>query len=360
MKKLLLLAVLISGISTGCNRQESTLPTRRNIVDAVFASGNVLTENQYIVTPQAEGYLSQIFFREGDSVKAGQVLFTIENIAQPEQLVNAETNYEYALSNARANSPVLNQLLAQKKQIENKLKTDSLNFVRHQKLVKSGAVSQVDYEKAKVSYENSLQDLISVNNEISDTKNKLDLEVSKNRANLATQQNTSSYYKIVAASDGVIFEIQKQRGELVKRGEPLAEIGSGKYIAKLFIAEEDINKLKLGQEVFIELNAERGKSYRANISKVYPYFDSKEQSFLAEATFAESTALLKSGTQLQANIKTSEKNNAIVIPSEYLLPGDFILDKNQDQVKVTVGIRSNEWVEIISGLDESSIIYYPR
>jgi multidrug resistance efflux pump len=50
--------------------------------------------------------------------------------------------------------------MAQRNQVKNKLETDSLNFIRYEKLVQSGAVSQIDYEKAKVSYENSKQDLV--------------------------------------------------------------------------------------------------------------------------------------------------------------------------------------------------------
>jgi len=357
MKMFILFSVVLITIAiTGCKRQESTRASRKNIVEAVFASGNIITENQYIITSQADGYLSKTFFNEGDSVKAGQILFFIENNAQSAQLENAEVGYQNSVSNISNNSPVLQQLMAQSNQVKNKLETDSLNFVRYQKIVQSGAVSLIDYDKARVSYENSKQDLVSINNQISDTKNKLQLEVSNYKANLAMQQNASSYYKIRADVDGVIFQIQKKRGELIKRGEPVAEIGSGKFIAKLFIGEEDINKLKLGQEVYIELNAEKNKSYKAHLSNIYPYFDSKEQSFIAEATFDESITNLKSGTQLQANVKTNEKASALVIPAEYLLPGDFILDKKNERVKVTVGIRTSEWVEILSGVDASTPI----
>jgi len=72
--------------------------------------------------------------------------------------------------------------------------------------------------------------------------------------------------------------------------------------------------------------------------------------------FDESIGSLKSGTQLQANIRINEKADALVIPAEYLLPGDFIMDKNNGQVKVTVGIRNSDWVEILSGTDDSSTI----
>jgi len=76
--------------------------------------------------------------------------------------------------------------------------------------------------------------------------------------------------------------------------------------------------------------------------------------------FDETIVNLKSGTQLQANIKINEKADALVIPAEYLLPGDFILDKNNGQVKVTVGIRNSDWVEILSGADDSTTILLPK
>lgn len=345
---------------SGCNQQKTTQPMRKHIVDAVFASGSIVSENQYVVTSQTDGYLNKSFLVEGDSVRKGQVFFCIENESQAEQLENAKANYAYSKLNVADNSPVLEQLIAQRLQIKNKLVTDSLNFIRHQKLNKSGAVSQVDYEKAKVTFENSKQDLFSINNQISDTKNKLQLEVTKSKANLASQQNTSSFYNISSKVDGVILQIHKKEGELVKRAEPIAEIGSGTILAKLFIVEEDINKLMLNQDVFIELNTEKNKSYKAILSKIYPYFDAQEQSFIAEAQFVDKIKDLKSGTQLQANIKTNEKSDALVIPAEYLLPGNFVITKTQQKIKVTVGIRTSEWIEILSGIDETSILILPN
>jgi multidrug efflux pump subunit AcrA (membrane-fusion protein) len=343
-----------------CNQNNSTAPVRKDIIEAVFASGNVITKNRYIVTSQSEGYLDKVFFIEGDSVKAGQPLFLIENESQEEQLENAQANYEYSKSNAKENSPILEQLIVQKLQIKNKLETDSINFIRHRKLIKTGAVSKVDYEKAKLAYDNSKQDLISIENQIDDRKNILQLELLKSKANLASQQNTSSFYQIRSKVDGIVLQTHKTKGELIKRGEHVSEVGSGEFIAKLLIVEEDINKISVGQEVYIELNTEKNKSYKAHLSKVYPFFDSQEQSFIAEAKFIEPVFHLISGTQLQANIRVRDKSDALVIPTEFLLPGDFILSKNKEKVKVVVGIRTSEWVEILSGIDETSTLMLPN
>jgi hypothetical protein len=49
-------------ILSGCKQNNSTTPERKNIVEAVFASGNVITKNHYIVTSQTEGYLDKATF----------------------------------------------------------------------------------------------------------------------------------------------------------------------------------------------------------------------------------------------------------------------------------------------------------
>jgi len=45
---------------------EMTGATEQYVNDAVFASGNIITEHQYVVTSQADGYLSKSIFNEGD------------------------------------------------------------------------------------------------------------------------------------------------------------------------------------------------------------------------------------------------------------------------------------------------------
>lgn len=346
---------------TGCNQQERTTPQRKDIVDVVFASGSIITDNDYMVTSQSEGYLVKSFVEEGDKVSTGQPLFHIYDDAQKVQLESAEANYRYALSNSRPNSAVLMQLNAQLIQAKNKLSNDSLNFRRYQNLVKSNAVSQADYDKAMLSFDNSQQELQAIENQIADTKKNLSLDLIRAKASLASQQSTSSYYTLSSAVDGTVLQKFKKDGELVKKGETVAEIGSGAFIAKLFISEEDINKIKLGQDVYIELNTEKNRGFQAIISKIYPSFDTQEQSFVAEARFIEPIMSIKSGTQLQANIVIQQKRDALVVPTNYLLPNNNVMIADgRKKVEVTVGIKTTQWTEILKGLDENTTIVLPN
>ena len=54
-----------------------------------------------------------------------------------------------------ANSPQIQQVKLQIAQAKLQTETDKANYLRHENLVKTQAVSQVSYEKAKLQYESS-------------------------------------------------------------------------------------------------------------------------------------------------------------------------------------------------------------
>jgi hypothetical protein len=87
-----------------------------------------------------------------------------------------------------------------------------------------------------------------------------------------------------------------------------------------------------------------------------PAFHTGTQSFIVKAYFTDSLDFRIAGTQLEANIITGTKKNALVIPREYLSYGDNVTLKNKKVVHVTKGIVSSEWVEITGGINEHDML----
>ncbi len=360
-KYLFQLLMLSAGLVSGCSGGDQTSPQRKNIADAVFASGNIVMDGQYYVTSINEGYLVKSIVKEGDTVSIGEPLFYIQDETPQAQLKETEVAYRHALENISPVSPVLQKLEQQKNQQKNQLETDSVNFIRFKNLIASNAVSRADLDKARLSFENSKAALLAQENTIEDMKKNLQTDLANAKANLVAQQNNSSYYTLTSKVDsGIVLQTMKEDGELVKKGETVAEIGAGVYLAKLEIAEEDIGLVKIGQPVYIELNTDKKKSYLAYISRIYPQFDNEKQSFIAEARFSEKVPALKPGAQLQADIVVQKKQHALVIPSSYLLPNDYILIKGKTgKVKVETGISTSEWTEILQGVKENDVLMMP-
>ncbi|RKD90248.1 efflux RND transporter periplasmic adaptor subunit [Mangrovibacterium diazotrophicum] len=356
-KSILYLVAVLAWGATGCQMKEKTTVQRKDLVDAVFASGNIVTKDRYLVTSLSEGYLQHSFAEEGDSVKNGELLFQLQDKTPKAQLESAEIAYQKAQDNLRSGSPVLQKLYQQEMQLKNQWQNDSVNFVRYSNLIQANAVSKAEFDRSKLACENSESEYKAIQNTIEDTKRTLRLDLANAKANLVAQQENSEHFLMTSQVNGLLLQRFKEDGELVKRGETVAEIGAGQYIARLQVAEEDINRVEVGQSVYIELNTNRNHAYSARISKVYPAFDTNEQSFIAEAVFTEKVPSLKSGTQLQSNIVVAEKKGALVIPADYLEPGEQVFsEKHNSSIKVMTGIETSEWVEIIGGLNEGDVI----
>src|SRR5580700_2100589 len=348
---------LLTHSIVACKHTQSTTAQYRDIVDAVFASGNTQSKQQYKITAYADGYLQQSLVAEDDSIRKGQLLFRIANDLQRTQIANAATNYDYALHNASDKSPQILQLESQITQAQRKKTTDSLNFERYQRLLPSHAVAQVDYDNARLTYEASTASLTQLQKNLEDVRTNLNLNIENTRAQLEEQQENNAWFTIIGSANGRIENVYKKDGDLIRKGDLIADLGAGLQIARLLIAEEDIERIQLGQHVLVSLNTDKTHVFNATITTIYPSFNTSDQACITEATFDPLPPNLRNGTQLQANIILGEKKHALVIPTNYLLPGDsVILAADHSRVPVKTGIHTLEWIEITGGLRDNQSI----
>jgi multidrug efflux pump subunit AcrA (membrane-fusion protein) len=358
--RILIISFLIAALAItilSCGDDSNTItPVRKDIIDAVFASGYTINSDEYIVATKTEGFIQKSYVKEGDNVEAGDLLFQLSGDVQSSQLQNALAQYNDALFKVSPNSPQIISLQTQIEQAKSQVALDEKNYNRYSTLIKTNAVSQLEFEKSKLQYEASLSELEILEKSLDDLMSSLQLNLENAENQLKIQKDYYGDYFIKAAKKGRVLNIFKEQGELAKRGEALAKIGSGTTLAKLFIAEEDINHIKVGQKTKIALNTAKDKPVDAVISKIYPAFDFAEQSFILEADFLEEDTTILTNTQLQANIIIAQKENALVIPSEYLSKGNIVTLADNSEVSVQVGIKSSNWVEIISGINETNSV----
>lgn len=341
---------------SNCASNLETKPIRKDIIDAVFASGYLVTDDEYQVTARAEGYLNQSLVEEGNEVNQGMPLFLLSSEIPNAELENAQVNYLDAQQKLADTSPQVQQLKSQIAQAKAQYRNDQVNYERYAKLVKTQAVSQVEYERVKLQYENAEQNIAILEKSLADLVDNLELNYQNAQTQLRIQQENKSDYVLSSAIEGQVLQVFKKDGELVRKGEALAQIGGGELLVKLYIAEEDIQKIQLGQMALISLNTNREQLYSAKVSKIYPAFDAQEQSFMVEAKFVELPKNLFANTQLQANIIIAEKKNALLIPTTYVSQEKKVWLSDQKEQKVKTGIRTAEWTEIIEGLSENQSI----
>jgi len=343
-----------------CNKVETTTVERRNLEEYVFSSGLVEQEDNYTVSAKVEGIIRSLPFSEGDSVQAGEVIAVIENQVQNNQLSDARAVYEDALRDASPNSPRLLGMQTQVRQAEEQLAFDRDLYLRYKELREKNSVSQLDLEKAELQFRASENQLEVQKKNYAELLNSLRLNVERSRAQLQTQETLLDDYELLTGASGVVIKVFKKEGELSKRGEPIARIGSGEFRIRLYVAEEDINKVDLGDPVRVQMNTYPHRSFEARVSKIHPGFDEAEQSYVVEARFRQLPEKLFSGTQLQANIDTGQRDSVLLIPTDYILRGAFVIMEDGEERRIVTGNRNSEWTEVVSGLTGQEVIRKPE
>lgn len=348
-----LLAISVIILIGSDGKADMITPVRQNIIDAVFASGYTINSDEYIVATKSEGFIIKSYVKEGDEVTVGDPLFQLSSDVQSSQLENALAQYNDAKHKASPDSPQIISLQTQIAQAKSQVALDEKNFERYGVLVKTNAVSKLEFEKSKLQYDASVRELQVLEKSLEDLMSALQLNLVNAENQLKIQKEYLGDYYIMSTKKGLVLDIFKEQGELALKGTSLAKIGSGKTIAKLLIAEEDINDVRVGQQTKIALNTVKEKPIDAVVFKIYPAFDVGEQSFILEANFVKEENTILANTQLQANIIISQKENALVIPVEYLGENKTVILSDNSEVLVETGVRSDKWVEIVSGITET-------
>jgi len=360
MAAVALLIILLSTLSARHRVSETVSPIRKDVVDAVFATGHLVMSDEYVVATNKDGFIIDVSVKAGDSVPAGAALFHLSNTVTSSQLATARAQYEDARRKADPQSPSILSLKSQIEQAERQLELERQNLKRYTALVQTNASSQLDYENAQFRFEKAQSDLDVLKQSLTDLQEALNLEVETARNQLRIYESEQDDHLIRSSQPGVVLEIYKEQGELARNGQSLARIGSGDYLARLLVAEEDIRLIRIGQPVKISLNTDRTRVIDARVTTIYPSFDVEDQSFVIEASFNQGDQPLFAGTQLQANIVVAARMNALTIPVRCLQDDSLVTLSNGNVVPVQTGIRSGLWVEVIAGISESDQLQIPE
>lgn len=345
----------------GCkNGKESVKVSRNSITESVYASGVVKAKGQYQAFALVNGILKEIRVAEGDTVKAGDILFVIDNRGTALSAENAALAYELSQKNAGLNSDRLQEFKTALDLAHKRMREDSMMMVRQQNLWKQNIGSKTQVEQAELAYQTSNANYTSAINRLNQAQLQLESERNIARNNLAISQRNVADFIVRSELDGQVFDILKDPGELVSPQSPLAIVGSAdSFILELQVDEYDITQVKIGQKVLVSMDSYKGEAFEAVVSRINPIMSESSRTFLVEATFTQQPKVLYPNLTLEANIVLETHKDALVIPRSYLIRDSLILTAEEESTKVATGLKNYEFVEITNGAAEGQTIYKP-
>ncbi len=286
--------------------------------------GHVMPYSTVTIRPQVGGILNQVHFQEGQEVKKGDLLFTID--PRPVQA---------ALATARAN------LARDRAQRENA----KIQFGREQKLFEQKLISQDEFDTSKAGLD-ALEGTVAAD-EAAVTNAELNLEFTGIRAPFDGRTGSLQFHEgnVVKAPDDTLLTINQIHPIYVAFAVPeqyLPEIKREmrEKTLKVMATFQNMDAPPQGELTFID-NA----------------VDTTTGTIQLKATFPNEDNALWPGQFVQVALTLSELTNAIVVPSQAVQTGqdgDFIYvvkpDQTVEQRPVTIGITSQGGTVVQSGL----------
>lgn len=307
-----------------------------NISSLLMIQGTVDLESTQDVFYSADmGEIKKITAKEGNIVKKGEVLATLEN---PQMELEYEQN-ELAIESAAIKINQLNQQAVDLKEKEK----DSLK-----QLGKKETEKLIKPERQQLSSEQKMANL--------DLKQ---LKLKQDR--LRKQQKELT---IISQITGTILSInQAQAKGLPGDTEPFIRIGNlDSMVVKGVLSEYDTLKVKKKQSVILKSDAVSDKEWLGEISHIAALPDKNttgqgsEQAVQYPITVQlKSNDILKPGFQLFMEIETESKK-ALVVPIESVFEEKGkqyvykLKDKKAVKQEVTIGITAKDKLEVISGV----------
>ena len=274
----------------------------------------------------------------GKSVEKGQLLATIADETTARQLKQARADLDAAIQ--RAEVPVPSSEL---------LKAAEDNLQRLEKVVSSGNVPMVEYERAK-SEAKRLRGVVETERIERDRNlNALGEAAKKLEAQMKSAE-------VQAPIDGLLTNVQTIDGELVSDGNELFTVSSRKNYVRGEVNEEDVGEVKPGMKAKLQLYAYRTRTFTARVTSIQPAADPTTQRYAIVLEMENPPDNLMAGMTGEMNIITGTHPNVLLVPTRALTVDQALVVK-RGIVRlrtVQVGFRTLDFAEAVSGLSEGN------
>lgn len=288
---------------------EVTRAGRRSITASYAGTAPLEARGEAQVVAKTSGIALQVYADVGQQVRAGQPLVQIDRDRAALQVAQAD---------------------AQVRKLE-------ANYRRASQLVEQKMVSVNDVDQLRFDLENA-------------------------RASLRLARLEQSYGTVTAPISGVVSARNIKLGNLVQINTPIFTIvDNSRLEATLNAPEREIETLKAGQAVQLNVDALPGKTFEGRIDRVSPVVDSGSGTFRVICAF-DGGGLLQPGMFGRIRIEYDQRANALVIPRTALLedgnaPAVFTVKADKAaRTALKLGYVDGEWVEVREGLRDGDAV----
>ena len=220
-----------------------------DITETVSSSGKIKPEVEVKIAPEVSGEIINLPIKEGQEVAKGQLLVEIN----PDIYESSVNRTHASLQSSKSAYQQSKARLIESKQ----------DYKRNRKLFNNGTIAQSEWDKSKANYEVAKLQVESAK-----------YQVSSSEATLREAQDNLARTKIFSPMDGTISKLNVEQGERVvgtqqMAGTELLRVANlNEMEAEVDVNENDIIKVKIGDETDIEVDAFLNKTFKGVVTEI--------------------------------------------------------------------------------------------
>ncbi len=355
LKKIALIAVVVlvlAGIVIGSilHSQGSVTKVatghavRQDLVSIVNGTGQIKPKTYVNVGATAFGRITHLYVKEGDHVKAGQLVATVES-EQPASAVEAQ-RATIASSKTTVDSYVAAERTAEAnvEQAQADLEQKKFDYERARALYEEKLIAKQDYDAKKAAYDVSVATLAqrkaAVNQAIAQTASSRS-QVSQAVATLRGNSYSLGLTQSRAPFDALVTNVPVREGETVvvgiqnAEGSTLMTLADMSVItAEVKVDETDIVNVAMDQPVDVTVDALPGRVFKGHVTEVGDQAllrttglatsqsttgTEEAKDFKVVVTLDTPAPELRPGLSTTAKITTAHRADALTVPIQALV-----------------------------------------
>ena len=260
----------------------------RTLTQVVTATGKIQPEIQVKISPEVSGEIVELPVKEGDRVKAGDLLMKIK----PDVYVAQRAQWAAGLLQAQAG-----------------LSRSEPEFKRVESLFKKGLVSQAEFDQARAAYESAKA------------------AYAQSKASLDQADENLRKTTVRAPMAGTVSALNSEKGERVLgtaqfQGTDVMTVADlSRMEARVDVSENDVILVHLGDTARISVDALPDRKVNAVVYEIANSAKSKGAGTQEEVTnfevkmrITDKDVPLRPGMSMTADIETQTKQNVLSVP----------------------------------------------
>ncbi|MBD2838919.1 efflux RND transporter periplasmic adaptor subunit [Pseudomonas sp. JM0905a] len=279
-------------------------PQRALVRDELVTFGSLRSDESVMIRPEVEGRVATLHFQEGQAVKGGDLLISLDDAIARAELAQAQANLD----------------LAEK------------SYQRAKMLFSRGA-SNAQAQDESLSQEQAA------------------------RASLALAQARLDKTQIRAPYDGTLGLRLVSVGDYLSAGQDMVNLEVLDPLKVDFrVPQKAVSQVSIGQTVELSLDAYPGERFRGAIIALNPRLDEVGRSQAIRAQVPNQDHRLKPGQFVKVSVILAERPQALLIPEEAVMPlghqlfVNLVVDGKVERRPIKIGQRLRGKAEVREGL----------